>query len=259
MHQVDQIAPLQRRQLGAAQALVGHDAVVLERAAEMQVVGEMPPALRQVAAHHGMRDDRAALLLGRERAHQRQARALLVLEQVDALERPVIGVVRLRAPERRRQHHLLAEHEAVQHQMVAEQLPAPRLARGRLAEQAEDEAPLAHHLRPADQIAEEAVEPHHVARQLVALRAHAGAQHRHHGLAQRLADLVEPQPVVLEIKLGVLPAPPLVASRPESTRPCFCSADMAREQRVDRLDHGERRRALRPRREEVRDGTGRRW
>ena len=39
-------------------------------------------------------------------AHQLQPGALLVLEQPDALERPVIGVVRLGAPERRRQHHL---------------------------------------------------------------------------------------------------------------------------------------------------------
>ena len=47
-----------------------------------------------------MRDDGALLLVGGERAHQRQAGALLVLEDADALERAVIGIGRLRAPER---------------------------------------------------------------------------------------------------------------------------------------------------------------
>ena len=202
----------------ALQALIRHHAIVLECAAEMQVVGEMPPPLRQIAAHHRMRDDGPLLLLRRKRAHQLQAGALLVLEQPDALERSVVGVVRLCAPERRRQHHLMAQHEAVEHQMMAEQLPAPRLGRGRLAEQAEDVAPFAHHRRPVHEVAEEAVELHHVAREVVAMLAHADAQHRQHGVAQRLADLVEAQAVMLDIELGVLPVPPLVRSRPESTR-----------------------------------------
>src|SRR4051794_8227527 len=123
-----------------------------------------------------MRDDGALLLLRRERAHQRQTRALLVLEQADAFERPMIRVARLGAPEARSEHHLLAEHETIQRKMMAEQLPAPRLARGRLAIEAEDIGPFPEHGRPADEIAEKAVEPHHVARQLIAVRAHAGPQ-----------------------------------------------------------------------------------
>ena len=51
----------------------------------MQIVGEVAPAVRQVAAHHGMRDNGAPLLLRRKRAHQRQAGALLVVSQFTLL------------------------------------------------------------------------------------------------------------------------------------------------------------------------------
>ena len=194
-----------------------------------------------------------ALLLARKCAHQLQPRALLVLEQPDALERPVVGVVRLGAPERRRQHHLRAQHEAIEHQVMAEELPAPRFARRRLAEQAEDVAPFAHHRRPVHDVAEKAVELHHVARQLVAVRAHAHAQHRQHAVAQRLADLVEAQAVVLDVELGVLPVPPHVGAGRKARRLALLRRHR-RQQRVDRLDHRLGRRALRPRREQIGDG-----
>ena len=97
--EIDEIALLLRRQRRRAQTFIGHDAVVLKRAAEMQIVGEVTTARRQVAADHGVRDDRLALLARRQRAHQRQAGALFVLEQMRAGERPGIGVVRLGAEE----------------------------------------------------------------------------------------------------------------------------------------------------------------
>ena len=136
--------------------------------------------------------------------------------------------------------------------MMAEELPAPRLGRGRLAEQAEDVAPLAHHRRPLHDVAEEAVELHHVARQLIAVRAHAGAQHRQHRVAQRFADFVEAKPVVLDIELGVLPVPPLVGAG-RKARAFFCSGDMPASSALTASIIASGRRALGPRRKEIGD------
>src|SRR5262245_39970676 len=64
--EVEQVAPLQRAHLARAQALERNDPIVLMRAAEMQVIGEVPASRRQVAAHHGMRHDGGVLLLAGE-------------------------------------------------------------------------------------------------------------------------------------------------------------------------------------------------
>ena len=140
---------------------------------------------------------------------------------------------------------------------MPEQLPAPRFAQRlghrRRAEQTEDVAPFAHHGGPADEVAEEAVELHHVARQLIAVLAHAGAQHRHGGVAQRFAHFVEAQSVMLDVELGVLPVPPLVGAHRKARRLLLLGRH-PREQRVGRLDHRLRRRALGPPREEIGNG-----
>ena len=62
--EIGEFASLQGRELAALEAFIRHDPVVLERAAEVQVVGEMPPPLWQVAPHHGVRHDGALLLFG---------------------------------------------------------------------------------------------------------------------------------------------------------------------------------------------------
>src|SRR5262249_24460032 len=144
-NEVQQPTALVRRELATAQTFVGHDAVVLVRAAELEIVGEMAPPWRQVAAHHRIRDDRLRLLRACQRAHQRQPLALLVLEQAGAGERADIGKSRLRPQEGRAQYHLPVDDEAVEREMMAEQLPAPWVARMRLAEQAEDVGPFAQH------------------------------------------------------------------------------------------------------------------
>ena len=54
---------------------------------------------------------------------------------------------------------------------MAEQLPSPRLGFRRGPEQAEDKGPFAEYRRSADEIAEELIEPHHIARDLVAFAA----------------------------------------------------------------------------------------
>ena len=174
----------------------------------MQIVGEMPAAGRQIAAHHRMRHDRLVLLLRRQRAHQRQAGALFILEQAGAGKRPGIGIVRFGAEKARRQHHLPADHEAVETEMVAEQLPSPWLGFRRIAEQAKDVGPFAKHLRPADQIAEKTIEPHHVAGDVVALGAQARAHDRHDRRLDRAVDLIEPKAMMLDVQLGILPMPP---------------------------------------------------
>ena len=92
--------------------------------------------------------------------------------------------------------------------MVAEQLPAPGLGFGRIAKQAKDVGPFAEHLRPADQVAEKTIEPHHVARHLVALAAQACAHHCHHRRLDCGVDLIEPKAVMLDVQLGILPVPP---------------------------------------------------
>ena len=61
-----EIALLTGGQCGRAQSLIRHDAIVLKGAAEMQIVGEVAAAGRQVAADHGMRDDRLLLLTRRQ-------------------------------------------------------------------------------------------------------------------------------------------------------------------------------------------------
>jgi hypothetical protein len=69
---------------------------------------------------------------------------------------------------------------------------------------------------------------------------------------KRLAHLVEPQPVVLDVKLGVLPVPPLRRVDGKA-RGLALLRRHGRHQRVHRLDHGQRRRAFRLRRVEVGD------
>src|SRR5262249_59641504 len=61
-HEVKEVALLQHAHLARTQALERNDAVVLVRAAEMQMVGEMPAPRRQIAAHHGLRHNGALLL-----------------------------------------------------------------------------------------------------------------------------------------------------------------------------------------------------
>src|SRR5882724_4034614 len=60
--EVHEVALLPRAHLARTQSLERNDAVVLMRATEMQMVGEMPAPWRQVAAHHGLRHDGALLL-----------------------------------------------------------------------------------------------------------------------------------------------------------------------------------------------------
>ena len=177
-----------------------------------------------------------------KRAHQRQPLALLVLEQGGAGKRAGVGKGGLRAQERRGQYHLAVDDEAVDREMVAEQLPAPRVARMRLAEQTEGVGPFAEHGRTADEIAEEAIETHHRARGLVALRAQARAQHVHHRGLDAFRDLVEAQAVVLDIELGVLPMPPLLGTDRKAHARALVGREQ-REQRPHRLDHLRHRRA----------------
>src|SRR6266545_3973098 len=61
-HEVDEVALLQRAHLARSQSFEGNDAVVLMRAAEMQMVGEMPTPRWQVATHHGLGHNGALLL-----------------------------------------------------------------------------------------------------------------------------------------------------------------------------------------------------
>ena len=69
-NEVEQVALLQRAHLACTQALEWNNAIVLMRAAEMQMIGEVPAPRRQVASHHRMRHDGGALLLAGERSHQ---------------------------------------------------------------------------------------------------------------------------------------------------------------------------------------------
>src|SRR5215813_12982725 len=107
--------------------------------------------------------------------HQLKAGALFVLEQMRAGKRPGIGVVRFGAQEARREHHLAADHKTIEAEMMAEKLPAPRLGFRRAAEQTKGVSPFAQYRRPADEIAEETIEPHNAARDLIALAAQARA------------------------------------------------------------------------------------
>ena len=112
--QIQQIAFLPARQRVAGQALERHDPVVLVRAAQMEMVGEVPSAGRVVLALHRVRDDRPAPHGGREGAHQGETLVLLVLEQADPRMRPGVGVGRLRPHEAGREHHPVAEDKAVE-------------------------------------------------------------------------------------------------------------------------------------------------
>src|SRR6516165_9734248 len=94
-------------------------------------------------------------------------------------ERPAIGIIRLGAEEARCEHHLPADDKTIEAEMMAEKLPAPWFGLRRSAEQTKGVGPFSEHRRPADEIAEEAVEPHHRARDVKALDAQAGVHHRH--------------------------------------------------------------------------------
>src|SRR5271169_2270776 len=92
--------------------------------------------------------------------------------------------------------------------MVAEKLPAPRLGFRRAAKQAKNISPFAEHFRPSDKIAEEAVELHHAARDVVALGAQACAEHRQNSFLDGRGNFVEPKTMMLDVELSVLPMPP---------------------------------------------------
>src|SRR5579862_1615272 len=76
--QIKDVLSLYRRQVADLDSLIGNDAVVLMRPGKVEIVGEMASSGREVAADHRMRDDGATLLFRRERADERQSRALFV-------------------------------------------------------------------------------------------------------------------------------------------------------------------------------------
>ena len=94
--------------------------------------------------------------------------------------------------------------------MVAEELPAPRFGWRRRAEEAESKTPFAEDGRSAHQLAEKGVEPHHRTRFFESASAEAGPQNVEHRFAQSGPDFVETEAVVLQIELGILPAPPVL-------------------------------------------------
>ena len=166
-------------------------------------------------------------------------------------KRPGIGVIRLGAEEAWREHHLPADDKAIEAEMVAEKLPAPRLGFRWDAEQTKCIGPFAEHRRPADEIAEEAIEPHDAAGDVIAFAAQARAHHRHHRIRGSARLFVEPQAVMLDIKLGVLPMPPQLRSRPAGTLRRAARRVSSASRASDGFDHCGRRRILRRKRKQA--------
>ena len=134
--------------------------------------------------------------------------------------------------------------------MVAEQLPAPGLGGRGAAEQAEREAPFAEDRLAPDQLAEEPVEAHDRAGLFETARAEPGPQHVENGLAQTGPDFVETEAVVLQVELGVLPAPPHLRPHREMG-PLALPGRHPVEQGARRRHHRVRRRPVRLQREQA--------
>ena len=204
------------------QPFVGHDAVVPVGAAQMQVVGEMAPALGQPLAQDRPADARLLPLRRRQRIHQVEAAPLMILEQPQAGVAPGIGAGDLGAEESGREHHLPTDRQAVERQMMAEQLPAPGIGGRGFAEQAEGVAPFVEHAGRTQHLAEEGVEPHGAFARRIAGLAQAGAHHRHGESAHRRGGRLQAQAVFLDQHLGVLPLAPQGRADPvQRSRPFF--------------------------------------
>ncbi len=152
----------------------------------------------------GLEDRLRPLLVG-ERAHHREALGLLVLEDGGARVLARRGHARLRPPEGRRHHHLIAQHEVVHVQMVSVELPAPGLGGRRLAHDRDPVLPVAVLDEVvAVELTEGFVEVHDVARQLQPLGAQRRAEHGERGLALRRRHLLERDAFT---KVGMLVGP----------------------------------------------------
>ncbi len=189
-------------------AFIGHHTVVLMRAAQHQAVGEMDATVGQVLSGQRAGDMRRVALVAGQCVHQGEALQLMVVEQLDAFVRPMVRMADLGAHEAGRQHHLAVDREAAHRQMVAPELPSPGIGRGRFAEDREIVAPAVQHAGGVQHQPEKGVEPHHRHGVAIAAVGEAGRHHRHGPGANFLGGVFQPQPVLFDEDLGVLPAPP---------------------------------------------------
>ncbi len=141
----------------------------------------------------------------------------------------------LGAQEGRREHELVAEHEAVQVDVVPVELPAPGLGRRGRAEDAEEVDPLAVLVRRAGDLADREVEAHAVARALVAGFAHAGVHERQRRVALRLAQVFQHEAVAEHERADVEPLLPLDGVDVEADRLALLRAER-REEGSARVD-----------------------
>jgi hypothetical protein len=207
---------------------------------------------RQLAA-----DRRLRLLLGGERAHQREPLAFLRAEHPDPGVLSAVRVTGLRPEEGRRHHELIAEDEAVDDQVVAVDLPAPRIRGGGRAHDAEPVEPLPVLFPAARHLADEVVEPHDVAHGREAAVAQARGKKGEAALTLGRCERVERHAVAHEVRVDVAPLPPRLVPEREQ-RPFLLVGAERRDERVRGVGDRLRRHATRRDREQAAHGRARR-
>ena len=161
---------------------------------------------------HGRQDrvveNRLAALLSAQRVDERQPLVLLGLQHAGARVDARLGDHRLGAHEHRRDHHLIADDEAVDDQVMAVDLPAPRLVLRWLAEHADEVDPLAV-LGPAPgDLADGVVQPHDVARGAEAARAERLLDQPQRGRTLLVVEIFQQHAVTHQERVDIPPAPP---------------------------------------------------
>ena len=113
---------------------------------------------------------RAALLVG-QGSHQRRAQPIRSVEGRRYRRGARIDLVGFGTEEHRAEHHAPFDDEAVHRAVVAVELPTPRRVQVRFAVERDVVAELVENALESDDLAEEAVDQHHVVRQFVAFGA----------------------------------------------------------------------------------------
>lgn len=189
-------------------ALVGHDAVVAVRAAEVALVVLVPAARRHRGIMHLGEDARLGLELRGERLHELQTKPLLDLHDAGACVGTAVDLVGLGAGEPGGGDDLGLVEEDVQAEVVAVERPAPGPVGGGAAEEHEVVGEFVHDAGGVDQLAEKVVDAHGFDGLVVAFWRERRLEDVHDGVADGRGDFVETQAFVAEKEFGVGPCAP---------------------------------------------------
>lgn len=172
------------RHVGHADPLEGDLPVVLEGAGQVTLIPGVHSALRHVGVHHVLVDDGSPSLLVRECSHKLDRQRDTVRERPPSLVGTLVDLIGLGAEEDGTDDHSSFDHEAIDRSVVTEELPAPGSGRVRVSVDRDVVAELVEDGPQVDDLAEVAVDQHHLVDELESLPAQ-GCAHQVEGRVAR--------------------------------------------------------------------------